>query len=226
MQLQPPKLSSDPRHPRQSISGQIADWLRGEILSAAIGPDEPLKQGHIARRFGVSQAPVREALKQLATERLVVSKLNCGVRVAPLDRHELEETAALRLTLELDLIESAAKNFQAWDAERASEALGMISEAAGVAELMRANDTFHEAVYRPANKPVTVELVRALRARYARYLGFMWQHSGHAQVSLEEHRELLDRLRHGKAREAGALMKKHIQASTDAIFEALREIDP
>jgi DNA-binding GntR family transcriptional regulator len=113
LRLQPPKPSSSALQTRQSISGQIADLLRGEILSAAIGPNQPLKQDHIARRFEVSQAPVREALQQLASERLVVSQLNRGVRVAPLDRSEVEETAALRLKLELDLIELAAKKFNA-----------------------------------------------------------------------------------------------------------------
>ena len=221
MRLQPPKPSSSALRSRQSISEQIADRLRGEILSAAIGPDQSLKQDHIARRFEVSQAPVREALKQLASERLVISQLNRGVRVAPLDRNEVEETAALRLKLELDLIRSAAKKFDASDVKRATEALDMISEAADVAELMRANDEFHEIIYRPANRPVTLELVRELRARYARYLGFMWQHSGHAQLSLTEHREILECLRHGKAREAGELLKKHIKASTVAIVEAL-----
>ena len=137
----------------------------------------------------------------------------------------MEETAALRLKLELDLIESAAKNFETPDVERATEALDAISGAASVAESMRANDEFHEVIYRPANRPVTVEVVRELRRRYARYLGFMWRNSGHAQVSLAEHRELLDCLRHGKAREAGELLEKHIEASTDAILEALRRYD-
>ena len=101
----------------------------------------------------------------------------------------------------------------------------MISGATGVSNLMRANDEFHEIIYRPANRPVTVAVVRDLRRRYARYLGFMWQHSGHAPVSLTEHRELLDRLRRGKAREASKLLRKHINASTGAILEALRRFD-
>ena len=226
MRLQLPKPSSSALQPRQSISGKIADRLRGEILSAAIGPNQPLKQDHIARRFEVSQAPVREALKQLVAERLVIAQLNRGVRVAPLDRNEVEETAVLRLKLELDLIRLAAKNFAASDVARATEALNIISEAADVSELMRANDEFHESIYRPAKRPVTVELVRELRARYVRYLGFMWRHSGHAEVSLTEHQKLLDHLQRGKAREAGDLLKKHIQASTDAIIEAIRRYSP
>lgn len=222
---QPPTPSSEGLQARQSISGQIADRLRAEILSATIGPDQPLRQDHIARRFAVSQAPVREALKQLASERLVVAQVNRGVRVAPLDRNEVEETAALRLKLELDLIASAAKNFTAEDVERATEVLNAISGATGVSNLMRANDEFHEIIYRPANRPVTAAVVRDLRRRYARYLGFMWQKSGHAPASLTEHRELLDCLRRGKAREAGELLRKHIKTSTDAILEALRRHD-
>ena len=157
---QPPTLSSSGLEPRQSISGQIADRLRADILSAAIGPDQPLKQDHIARRFGVSQAPVREALKQLVSERLVVAQVNRGVRVAPLDRNEVEETAALRLRLELDLIESAATNFKVEDVERAAKVLNAISGETGVSKLMRANDEFHEIIYRPANRPVTASSVR------------------------------------------------------------------
>ena len=222
---QPPTLSSSGLEPRQSISGQIADRLRADILSAAIGPDQPLKQDHIARRFGVSQAPVREALKQLVSERLVVAQVNRGVRVAPLDRNEVEETAALRLRLELDLIESAATNFKVEDVERAAKVLNAISGETGVSKLMRANDEFHEIIYRPANRPVTASVVRDLRRRYARYLGFMWQHSGHAPASLTGHRDLLDCLRRGKAREAGEQLRKHINASTDAILETLRRFD-
>ena len=151
--------------------------------------------------------------------------MNRGVRVAPLDRNEVEETAALRLKLELDLIESAATKFKAEDVERAAKVLNAISGETGVSKLMRANDEFHEIIYRPANRPVTASVVRDLRRRYARYLGFMWQHSGHAPASLTGHRDLLDCLRRGKAREAGEHLRKHINASTDAILETLRRFD-
>lgn len=208
---------------RRSISTEIADQLREQILSAEIGPDEPIKQDHIARRFGVSQAPVREALRQLASERIVVSRLNCGVRVASLDRCEIEETSELRLKLEPSLIENAAGNFTGEDLDLASEAIEAISKAKHVAALMRANARFHEVIYRPANQPVTEDVVRHLRSRYARYLGFMWHNSSHADTSLSEHREILDLLRDGKGQSAGVLLRKHISASTDAILSCLND---
>lgn len=210
--------------PRRSISEQIADKLREQILSAEIAPDGSLKQDHIARRFGVSQAPVREALRQLASERIVISRLNRGVRVAPLDPCEVEETAALRLKLEPDLIAMAAERFTKADVDRGVEAIEAISKANHVGDLMRANARFHEALYRPANQPVTEDVVRHLRSRYARYLGYMWHHSSHADASLAEHQELLNLVRAGKGRLAGALLKAHINASTDAIISCLNDV--
>ncbi|MGI9383276.1 MAG: GntR family transcriptional regulator, partial [Methyloligellaceae bacterium] len=136
MALQMPALPPDGLEPRRSIAEQIADQLRAEILSAAIGPDQPLKQDHVARRFGVSQAPVREALRQLAAEGLVVARLNRGTRVAPFDEREAKETAALRLKLEPELIKAAARNFEAADRERAAAALAAIAEAGDVPALM------------------------------------------------------------------------------------------
>ena len=86
--------------PAPSIPERIADALRREIVTAELLPDTPIKQSHIASRFGVSQAPVREALNQLIGEHLVVHHPNRGVRVAPLVVSELEEAARLRIALE------------------------------------------------------------------------------------------------------------------------------
>jgi len=207
--------------PRRSMSERIADQLRREILSAAIEPGQSIKQDHIAQRFGVSQAPVREALRQLASEDLVTYQVNCGVRVPSLEQREVEETAALRLRLEPSLITPAARNFGDADRRRATAALEQISQAGDVAALLQANEEFHEALYSPAGQPVTLHLVRQLRQRYVRYLGFMWHHSRHAQASLDEHQALLNLICDGQAQAARELLKTHIKASTEAIMKTM-----
>ena len=204
-----------------NIAVEIADRLRAEILSAETGPDEPLRQERIAQRFGVSQAPVREALRLLASEGLVVARLNRGTRVAPLDAGKAREIAALRLKLEPELIRAAAKRFGPADGRAATAALEAISEAGDVPALMRANEAFHAAIYGPAGRPVTLEIVAGLRMRYSRYLGHMWRTTGHARVSLAEHRRLVRLLRRGDGRGAGALLKTHIKASTEAVLAGL-----
>ena len=209
------------RERRISIADQIAAQLRDDILSAVIEPGAPLRQDHVAQRFNVSQAPVREALRQLASENLVTYQVNCGVRVPLLERAEAEETARLRLKLEPDLVAAATRNFSVADRRHAETAIDLIASAKNVPSLLQANEAFHDAIYRPAGRPVTLQMVHQLRQRYARYLGFMWKHSRHAEASLDEHRELLELMRKGKAKAARKRLKAHIGASTDAILDAL-----
>lgn len=205
----------------RSIPEQIADVLRDEIVAAEIAPDTPIKQSHIAKRFNVSQAPVREALGQLAAERLVLHYANRGVRVAPLIAAEVEETAALRILLECDLVRAAAAAFTAADGVLLRAAIDDVAAASGVLSHLHGNNAIHDAAFRPAGRPIALEMVQQLRARYARYLGFMWKHSTHAEASLREHMELLDLLQAGEGDAAADLLKRHIEASTKAILDCL-----
>ena len=205
----------------RSIPERIADMLRRDIVTAEILPDAPMKQSHIATRFGVSQAPVREALNQLISEHLVVHYPNRGVRVAPLVAAELEEAARLRIPLEGTLVKAAAAHFTAEDATVAETALEAIGKAANVGDLMAAHDAFHDAIYLPARSPITLDIVRGLRGRCSRYLGFMWKQSDYAPLSFAEHRQLLDLVLAGKGKEAAAFLKPHIEGSTKAILVSL-----
>jgi len=205
----------------RSIPDRIADVLRREIVSADIDPDVPIKQSHIAARFNVSQAPVREALGQLTAERYLVHQVNRGVRVAPLVAAEVLETATLRITLECELVKAACGQFTDSDEQHIAAALSDIKNAHTVFDLLSANDAFHTVIYRPAKRPIALELVNQLRARYSRYLGYMWKHSSHATSSLEEHHELVALMRSGQQDKAAHLLRRHIQASTDAIIACL-----
>ncbi|MGJ3260851.1 MAG: GntR family transcriptional regulator [Rhodospirillales bacterium] len=212
--------------PAPSIPERIADALRREIVTAALLPDAPIKQSHIASRFGVSQAPVREALNQLIGEHLVVHHPNRGVRVAPLVVSELEEAARLRIALEATLVAAAAANFSAEDEAVADAALERIGNAANVGDLMAAHDDFHDAIYVPAGSPIALDIVRGLRARCSRYLGFMWRHAAKAPLSFDDHRTLLDLVAAGDGAAAAAFLKPHIEGSTAAVLATLAEEEP
>jgi len=66
----------------RSIPEQVLDNLRREILSGKLIPGEPLREQEISDRFGVSRGPVREALRQLTQQGLLVLEPNKGVRIA------------------------------------------------------------------------------------------------------------------------------------------------
>lgn len=214
-------LMGNDRQPLPTIAEHIADQLRADIVSAEIEPGSPIRQSHIAARFGVSQAPVREALGQLASEELVEYQSNRGVRVTALRKDIATEIAALRILVESNLVRHAAGNFTADDESRADLAIKATAQARTIAEKLSADNRFHTAVYLPSNQPVTLEIVERLRARYVQYLGYMWKHTDHASASLSDHCELLKLLVNGEGEAAAAFLGHHINASTRAILASL-----
>ncbi|SDF40866.1 GntR family transcriptional regulator [Thalassobaculum litoreum] len=214
-------LDPTPLPSRRSMPAEIAALLREEILDGVLAPDARLPQEHLARRFGTSQAPIREALRRLEAEGLAVSVANRGVRVAGLSAAEAEEIGALRLALEPGLAERAAGRAALVDVAAARAAIGAMERASTPAALMTANAAFHDALYAAADRPITLELVTGLRARYERYLRLMWRMTGHAALSNDEHGEILALVLAGDGVGVHRVMERHIAGSTAEILKAL-----
>ena len=210
-----------PMPARRSMPEEIAALLREEILDGVLAPDERLRQEHLAQRFGTSQAPIREAFRRLEAEGLAVAVANRGVRVAGLSAAEAEEIGALRLSLEPELGARAAGNAARVDAAAARAAIEAMERADSPAALMVANAAFHDALYAAAGRPITLEMVAGLRARFERYLRLMWRMTGHAALSNDEHGEILALVLAGDGAEVRRVMARHIEGSTAEILKAL-----
>jgi DNA-binding GntR family transcriptional regulator len=105
----------------RTIPEQIAAQLRGELLAGRFQVGQPLREVHLAERFGVSRGPVRQVLQQLAQEGLLVARRNCGMTVAPPPpdsvRELLRPMRAMIETYALGLCfdELNEEDFRAWD---------------------------------------------------------------------------------------------------------------
>ena len=87
--------------PRQSLRDSIADRLRASILEGALRPGERIVELTVARQLGVSRAPLREALWQLAKEGLVRFVANRGAFVADLSADDVRDIFDVRESLEI-----------------------------------------------------------------------------------------------------------------------------
>lgn len=187
----------------------LADRLRERILSGADAPDRPLRQDAIAAELGVSKIPLREAMARLEREGLVRAEPNRGWFVRPLDAAEAREVFELRQKLEPELAALAAE--QAGDADRA-HASAALSRLEGAAEDDRgaANRAFHLALVRPADRPVTFDIVERLHVLADRYVRKHLEPHGRDARADAEHRGLLDAWLARDGQAVASLLRDHL----------------
>ena len=87
--------------PRQTFRGQIADVLRAAIISGDLAPGSTIVEADMAREFGVSRGPLREALGELIKDGLLVTVPYTGTHVVDLSLNEVREIYSLRTELEI-----------------------------------------------------------------------------------------------------------------------------
>ena len=94
---------------RETMGAQLASMLRGAILSGEIEPSEPVTETALALRFGASRGPIREAMRHLIDEGLLVSVPYTGTRVIDLSPQDINDIYSMRICLEVFAFE------QIWD---------------------------------------------------------------------------------------------------------------
>ncbi|SDX80151.1 transcriptional regulator, GntR family [Modestobacter sp. DSM 44400] len=193
-----------------SKTDMVTATLRELILVGDLRPGEQLRQRELSARLCVSQTPVREALRRLESEGLVVSDSYRGSTVAEAGLGATEENYQLRAALEglgSSLAAAVITEPQLASLEAMNRRLTEVtSDHEQYAEL---NRKFHFAVYEYANSPLLLSLMRLL-----------WQSMpggpkvlrSHAE-SVAQHGTLLDALRDRDAERAAEVTRRHILGS-------------
>lgn len=96
-----------------SLTEQIVDRLRTDIVSGAVAPGDRLTETALSRQFGVSRVPIREALRTLETEGFVVLRQYAGAVVASLDPDDVADLFAVREVIETRIVRRCAERFAA-----------------------------------------------------------------------------------------------------------------
>lgn len=203
-----------------SRRSQITETLRAAIIAGEMGTGVVYSAPALAREFGVSPTPVREAMLHLAKEGLIEVARNKGFRVVEPSDRDIEEITALRVLIEVPTVAEIAS-------VGASEAvLGELDAlAARTVEAARAADitghvvadmAFHLELLGLSGNEHLVETVRTLRSK-SRLFGLRApEKTDTLRESSLEHAELVDFVRKREPEQAQALLSRHIQR---ALFE-------
>ncbi|MCU4180454.1 GntR family transcriptional regulator [Bosea sp. BH3] len=227
-------IELQPRNPlpqfRQTVTGAAVTELRRRILSGSVAAGEALRQDALAREFGISRIPIREAFRQLAAEGLVTLHPHRGAVVTALSASDIAELFDLRAMLEPDLIRRAVPRLQQGDFLRAEQILTEYAEAIRVGDLDawgELNTEYHLALYRAADRHQTLDLVRMLLANTDRYTRVQLAMSEGATARAKaEHAALLDLCRSGDADGAAQLTLEHVLAVRHDLLRLLAPPEP
>lgn len=205
----------------ETTTERVAARLRQDILHAVFVPGGRIKLADIANRYAISLMPVREALRQLASEGLVDLLPNRGARVRSVDARFVANMYDLRGALEGMLAERAAPRLTAAGMQEMWRLLDTHAAAVqrgDIAEMMRANRAFHRHLNRAADNPEALrliehgwELIHALRLQF----GFG---APRRMAIVRQHREIARAIEAQTAEVAGALTRDHCRDAREDLL--------
>jgi DNA-binding GntR family transcriptional regulator len=209
--------------PRTSTSRMIADALRTAIVEGTLAPDAPLRQDAIARHFSVSAIPVREALRQLASEGWARIEVNKGASVASLSRDEAREIYEIRSALESLALGLAIPNHTAASLRDVSALAAAAKRERDPSLYVARNEDFHMSLYAPAGRPQLMDMLVTLHRRGERYLRLKFGFPAYKGESDAEHAEILAAVKRRDVAAAQALVAAHLLGTGELIYQFLTD---
>ncbi len=214
------------QHQQRSTSDLIADALREAILRGIFRAGKPLRQDEIAKEFGVSRIPVREAMRQLEAEGLITFSPNRGATVSVLSPADVQEIYEIRVALETMALEFAIFNMNDADFVRAQELIAITETTSDIARWAELNWEFHSTLYAPADRPRLLSLIQTLYVNVDRYIRLQLQQMNYLERSQKEHALLLDACQNRDIATATQLLRDHIGVAGVELVSYLQQAKP
>lgn len=204
----------------------VFQTLRQAILRGELEPGERLMEIHLAERLGVSRTPIREAIRKLELEGLVVMIPRRGAVVASITETDLKDVLEVRRALEILAAEVACERItqeQLKELERTAEEFYRLKNTEDVTKLAEADVNFHDIIYEATGNARLISLLNNLREQMYRYrLEYLKDKRSHEQLN-QEHRRIYEGIRTGDKKMVAEAVCQHINNQEQAILKAIQE---
>jgi DNA-binding GntR family transcriptional regulator len=207
--------------------GELAyDAVRDAILSGQLTPGSRLNQDDLAKRLGVSRAPIRDALTRLEAEGFVQTTARRGLVVAPMTPRELIDIFELRAILDGHSVRLACKRIGETDFARLREIVDRterLTSAGNTHELVQAHAEFHYGIYAASGNAELERVARNLWGRCYRFRLMGLANAETARLSLQAHRDILQALQERDGDRAATLVSRESQMNIDRLLPSIEE---
>lgn len=199
--------------------------IREAILKGNLKPGTRLKEIALANEMGVSRTPVRDAIRKLELEGLVVIEPNRGACVSEIARQELNDVLELRRGLEELAIQKACERITTEELENleaAAEEFSSLVSGRDLKDLAEADVHFHDVIYRASHNRRLVQILNNLREQMYRFRMEYLKDESSRKLLDQEHHEILEAVRKGDAEAAHKCICQHIDNQYDMILKSLK----
>jgi DNA-binding GntR family transcriptional regulator len=187
--------------------------LRRKILDGELAPGDVLDQEALAATLSLSTTPIREALRRLESERLIVSRAHRSTEVAPLSFESLEQTYAIRIVLDTMAVELATEHATEEQIKYMKETAKLPRQKDDPLARLHKNRAFHRAIYASCGNDLLVGILDSLWDISDRYRIVVLRDAPAAEAARSEHDALLEAVISHDREAAGALMREHMVQS-------------
>lgn len=199
--------------------------LRDAVISGEIPPRSRILIEETAARLGMSAIPVREALRTLASQGLVVPLPRRGYRVADLSAEDVDDTYRLRVILDPMAVRLAVPQLDPEalsDLDSAFDALVKAYRSKDPALTRQCHRAFHWAIYRHCGSQWLLRCLEILWENSERYQQASIPKRGTVEQRAAEHREILHGCHAGDAELAAESMRHHLDKTRDTLRGLLK----
>lgn len=206
---------------------RLRDALEEEIAEGSFAPGERLDEMELARRFGVSRTPIREALMHLAATGLVISRPRRGAVVASLSPTQLMEMFEVMGELEGMAGRIAARRWNAADEARIKathEACCRAAETGDADAYYYENEQFHDAIYAASHNTFLYQECSALHRRLKPYRRLQLRVANRLGDSMKEHAGIVEALLARDAASAQARLHDHVVVQGDRFADLIASL--
>ena len=204
----------------------VFNTLRRAIITGEFAPGERLMEISLANRLGVSRTPVREAIRKLELEGLVIMMPRKGAQVAKITEKSLRDVIEIRCVLEEFAASLACERITEEGKEKLKEAHRQFVEAAqtnDIIDIVEKDEQFHDAIFQATCNDRLITIINNLREQFYRYrmeyVKDIEQHS----VLVTEHEQLLHAIFNQDSETAKQIMRTHLKNQQEGVIQAIQE---
>lgn len=203
----------------------VFNTLRKAILKGELAPGERLMEKQLAEKMGVSRTPIREAIRKLELEGLVVMIPRKGAEVAMITEQDIKDVLEVRAALEGLAVSLACEKMTEEDRENFLRVNKEFTEAAGkmdVETVIQKDVEFHDTIYGATRNEKLIQIINNLREQIYRfrveYIRQMDDFSG----LVKEHEEIVNSIINKESITAKEIAAKHIENQEKAVISSIK----